>query len=121
MMTNPRSLGRLHHLDAIRGIAAMSVLLGHSYFASHDVPWEIMLQRPAVTLFFILSGYVLSKSLMKSCGHPLVNGLSYCVRRFFRLYPAIFGAVILSAILAKFYVISNSSVDISPQFGKNIF
>ena len=119
--TQPRSSGRLHHLDAIRGIAALSVLLGHCYSSSHDTRWVVMMQRPAVTIFFILSGYVLSKSLMKSCGHPVVDGLSYCVRRFFRLYPAIFVAVIVAAILAKFYVIPTPQTEVSPWFSKNIF
>ena len=116
-----RSSGRLHHLDAIRGIAALSVLLGHIYQSSSDTKWVVMMQRPAVTIFFILSGYVLSKSLMKSSGHPMVDGLSYCLRRFFRLYPAIFIAVILAAILAKFYVIPSSGSSVTVWFSKNIF
>ena len=115
------SSGRLHHLDAIRGIAALSVLLGHCYGSSIEKRWVVMMQRPAVTIFFILSGYVLSKSLMKSCGHPVVDGLSYCVRRFFRLYPAIFVAVILAAILTKFYVIPSPQMDVNPWLSKNIF
>lgn len=118
--TQPKSLGRLHHLDAIRGIAALSVLLGHCYASSHQTNWVFMMQRPAVTIFFILSGYVLSKSLMKSFGHPVVDGLSYFVRRFFRLYPAIFVAVILAAILAKFYVIPAPQAEITACFLKNI-
>lgn len=119
--SQPRSSGRLYHLDAIRGLAALSVLLGHVYQSSNNAKFVVMMQRPAVTIFFILSGYVLSKSLMKSCGHPVVDGLSYCVRRFFRLYPAIFIAVILAAILAKFYVIPTPQADVTPWFSKNIY
>jgi len=115
------STSRLHHLDAIRGIAALSVLLGHVYLSGYDTRWNTMLLRPAVTVFFILSGYVLSKSLMNSSGHPLAGFLSYCIRRFFRLYPAIFVTVIVAAVLTKFYVIPTPQTEVTAWLAKNIF
>jgi peptidoglycan/LPS O-acetylase OafA/YrhL len=62
---------RLHHLDALRGIAALSVAVGHvlGAFPNYE-SWTPMLGRPAVTLFFLLSGYVLGKSLSGSGGNP---------------------------------------------------
>lgn len=113
--------GRLHHLDTLRGIAALSVAVGHvlGTFPNYEA-WTPMLGRPAVTFFFLLSGYVLGKSLSGSGGNPLVDFLSYCVRRFFRLYPAIFAALVVAAILAKFYVIPDPSDDLSLWFRKSV-
>jgi len=84
--TDAVSAGRLHHLDAIRGIAALSVAVGHvlGTFPNFEF-WTPILGRPAVTLFFLLSGYVLGKSLSGSEGNPMVDFVSYSVRRVFRL------------------------------------
>jgi peptidoglycan/LPS O-acetylase OafA/YrhL len=113
--------GRLYHLDALRGIAALSVAIGHVF---GTVPkfesWTVMLGRPSVTFFFLLSGYVLGKSLEKNMTYPVVGYACYSVRRFLRLYPAIFITVIIAAIFAKFYIIPDPSLNIGSWFRKSI-
>jgi peptidoglycan/LPS O-acetylase OafA/YrhL len=114
--------GRVHHLDALRGGAAVSVAVGHilGTFPNFE-SWTPILARPAVTLFFLLSGYVLGKSLSGGgCGNHVIDLLTYCIRRIFRLYPAIFIALIVAAILARFYVIPDPLVDLSLWFRKSI-
>ena len=113
--------GRLHHLDALRGVAALSVAMGHVFgiFTALE-SWTPLLGRPAVTLFFLLSGYVLGKSLSERGSNPLVDFLGYSVRRIFRLYPAIFGALVIAAILAKFYVIPSQASNLSGWFAKSL-
>lgn len=120
--TDPSALkGRLHHLDALRGIAALSVAIGHGLgILPSFESWTPMLGRPAVTFFFLLSGYVLGKSLSGSGSNPLTDYLGYCVRRIFRLYPAIFTTLIVAAILARFYVIPDPATDLSGWFRKAI-
>jgi peptidoglycan/LPS O-acetylase OafA/YrhL len=49
----------------------------------------------AVDLFFVLSGFVLSRSLLAS--HE--GYVSFVIRRVFRLYPAYWAALIISALL----------------------
>jgi peptidoglycan/LPS O-acetylase OafA/YrhL len=112
---------RLYHLDALRGIAASSVLLHHALgiYPSCE-SWVLMMGRPAVTFFFLLSGYVLGKSVDKTNFSPLSEYICYCVRRISRLYPALFIALIVAAILARFYVIPNPSADLSGWFSKSI-
>lgn len=122
--TNPDqtvSSRRLHHLDALRGVAALSVAVGHVLgIVPAFESWTPLLGRPAVTLFFLLSGYVLGKSLAGSGSNPLVDFPCYCVRRIFRLYPAIFAALIIAALLAKFYVIPSQVPNLSGWFAKSL-
>ena len=63
------SHGRLAYLDAIRGIAALAVVWGHLYLAFGVEYFRPIMRTPlhlffdayaAVTVFFVLSGYVLS-------------------------------------------------------------
>jgi peptidoglycan/LPS O-acetylase OafA/YrhL len=115
------SLSRLFHLDALRGLAALSVAVGHAVgiypvFES----WSPILGRPAVTFFFLLSGYVLGKSVSGSDSKRLIDWLCYCLRRVFRLYPAIFVTLVVAAILAKFYVIPGQDQDLSSWFSKSL-
>jgi len=112
---------RLHHLDALRGIAALSVLIHHVYGAYPNFEkWTCIMGRPAVTFFFLLSGYVLGKSLSVSGGIRWIEGICFYIRRFFRLYPAIFVTIVTSAILALYYVVPMPGSGLSLWFGKAI-
>jgi peptidoglycan/LPS O-acetylase OafA/YrhL len=84
-------------LDGLRGIAALTVVLFHSYKGGGFVPNGVL----AVDLFFLMSGFVIAHSY----GDRLVSGMSktdFILRRFIRLYPMLFiGALggILFAVL----------------------
>lgn len=54
-------MGRLHGLDALRGIAALLVVLGHADHLSNSGGW-FAASYLAVDFFFLLSGYVLSRT-----------------------------------------------------------
>lgn len=79
--------GRLEFLDAIRGLAAVSVLLGHCLepLSTRYVVWEHETFRPGefgVVLFFITSGFIIPASLER---HGAVG--RFWTGRVFRLYP----------------------------------
>jgi peptidoglycan/LPS O-acetylase OafA/YrhL len=86
-----------HHiveLQSLRGVAAVAVMFGHaaSYFATPD--WfpevaKIFNGRAAVVLFFVLSGFVLTKSLKGNEALRLPSLVTFYVRRFARIYPAV--------------------------------
>jgi len=100
---------RLPHLDALRGIAALLVIIGHCLLASkkplfHLGNDEIFSSIP-VTLFFLLSGYVLSRSIILMGGISIITICSYYVKRLFRLYPPAIASLILGIILARYYQI----------------
>ncbi len=112
---------RIRALDSLRGVAALTVVFHHALITlpeelrnetrslldleTWEHPWTwlrcsplwvFVAGRPAVLLFFILSGFVLAL--------PFVRGTQpsygkYLVKRFFRLYPPLAVAVLLSACL----------------------
>jgi peptidoglycan/LPS O-acetylase OafA/YrhL len=71
-------------LNGLRGFAFLNVLIEHNFVYIKSIG----IAQPAVTLFFVLSGYLLSSQLysklMKTGKMSIVN---YTIRRFFRIYP----------------------------------
>jgi peptidoglycan/LPS O-acetylase OafA/YrhL len=112
-LSEPQKNGnRLNYLDSVRGIAAVVVVLFHCRLA-YDTDTDarhfgsaihslskltfyflgrLLDGRCAVVLFFVLSGFVLSLSLLQK------NTLweFYAIKRFFRIYPAFLFAVLAS-------------------------
>jgi peptidoglycan/LPS O-acetylase OafA/YrhL len=116
---------RIHHLDAMRGLAALMVAFYHSLRPIADIPrdrgfLDILNGHTAVIFFFFLSGFVLSGSLAK-CARPTVAFiLGYWIRRIFRLYPLVFFTIIFTALCAVFYSTSQEWVSLSPWVAKII-
>jgi peptidoglycan/LPS O-acetylase OafA/YrhL len=102
--------GRLRGIDALRGVAALTVVVHHFLIANpvfidsthlNDMAWLKVTPlhffwagREAVVLFFILSGFVLSIPWWD--GRRPATG-AFLVRRFFRIYPAYLVAVLAAA------------------------
>jgi peptidoglycan/LPS O-acetylase OafA/YrhL len=80
---------RLLELDALRGIAALSVLVYHytlgfdKLYGPHNVLLYFRHGNLGVHLFFIISGFVIFLTLKK-----VNRGMDFAVGRFSRLYPA---------------------------------
>jgi peptidoglycan/LPS O-acetylase OafA/YrhL len=103
---------RIEFLDSIRGLAALFVLLGHtmgafdwpaSFIAKAHWPFIAILSAgvEAVAMFFLLSGYVLSKPYVET--GPATRRIflpTFYLRRFLRIWPPWFFAFIAS-IFAK--------------------
>jgi peptidoglycan/LPS O-acetylase OafA/YrhL len=95
--------GRLEPLDALRGIAAMAVSLGHlsglltgyaatAYAIGSMTPIAAFwLGDRAVLFFFMLSGFVLAIPLLKGGVSPS----SFLVKRILRIYPVYWLATLL--------------------------
>src|SRR3954451_12829678 len=97
---------RLHALDGLRGLAALAVVVLHVWMYT-DANWPepgrtdvldrvIGELRIAVVLFFVLSGFLLAQ--------PWVHGKTpslgrYALRRFARIAPAYWAAVLGSLLL----------------------
>jgi peptidoglycan/LPS O-acetylase OafA/YrhL len=102
MTTNPSKSSRILELDALRGIAASSVMLFHytSHFNirfGHDSAMPLRFDYGAygVSLFFIISGFVIFMTLDR---RPSVK--DFALGRFFRLFPAYWAAVLLAYLVA---------------------
>jgi peptidoglycan/LPS O-acetylase OafA/YrhL len=103
---------RLHGVDALRGVAALMVMLFH-FTTRYDqkfthiaeplfaVPWGYL----GVNLFFMVSGFVIFMTLDR-----VSRPMDFLVSRFSRLYPAYWAAASLTfATLCLF-----------PEIGKSI-
>lgn len=101
---------RLQSLDGVRGLAAFVVVLNHCYLILPEsvsrlwivpyVKWTplrvIMVGRPAVVMFFVLSGLVLGLSLLKGRG---LSFRDFALRRVLRIYPPYAVAILFSALM----------------------
>ena len=99
---------RFHFLDALRGVAAVSVVLHHLFFASvmttiyEPVSPELVrfLFRAGangVEIFFVLSGFVIAHSLRNNSLSPKDLG-RFIVRRQVRLDPPYWAALAIGMI-----------------------
>jgi len=96
---------RLYNLDYLRGLAAFGIMLYHystflySGFTSAEFLGRIGIY--GVSLFYILSGLTLFY-VYSSTMQPSKNDLiSFAKKRFFRIYPLLWLATILSIILTR--------------------
>jgi peptidoglycan/LPS O-acetylase OafA/YrhL len=114
--------GHIVELQSLRGIAATAVLFGHviGYYSIPD--WLVDLGklsngRAAVVIFFVLSGYVLTRSL-RSSTFDLPAVTRFYWQRWFRIYPAIWPASLLGL---GYLVVLHWQVpvdNIGPSFGR---
>lgn len=101
MMTRTRDAaagGRLAELDALRGLAALAVVLFHFttrfdelYPQPSRFQWSLAQGHFGVNLFFIISGYVIFMTLDRTR-----NAQDFLVSRFSRLYPAYWVSIVLT-------------------------
>ena len=131
---DPRNV-RFHALDGIRGYAALTVIVYHCLLSLDSTLWHkydalsilgvsnineflskfalvIFNGDAAVVIFFILSGFVLSRTLIYDLHRFSVTSAmqAFMVRRFLRLYPAMLASLIfaISILILVFYIFNIS-------------
>jgi peptidoglycan/LPS O-acetylase OafA/YrhL len=106
---------RVHYLDSLRGIAALSVVIFHftgGFGIFPGVP-AFILRTPltfikdgigAVGLFYVLSGFVLTfKPFRKPEGYSLRDSLdTFLIRRVMRILPPFMAWVVISALCQRY-------------------
>lgn len=123
MRTASSKSNRLEHLDSLRGIAALAVALFHCLirFSGPDqLGINALLGSCAVLFFFVLSGFVLGRSLERSPASSVRSYAAYACRRVLRLYPAIFLALLVFAAINMLPAPPKSSLSVEafmwPQY-----
>ncbi len=84
----------ISYLDGLRGYAIAFVLLGHFYIV------KLTFAQVGVTLFFFISGFLITKLLITE--HVKLQKIilkDFYLRRFFRLYPALILMVVTYCIV----------------------
>lgn len=106
---------RIVQLDALRGLAAMAVVLFHFttkfrelYAPSAELPFEVSWGHYGVNLFFIISGFVIFMTLSRSR-----DWRDFVVSRFSRLYPAYWFAVALTFTVVAWLGLPGKEVGLS--------
>lgn len=99
---------RLGYIDGLRAVAALSVFAYHAWLylpghAGRDTPWGRVLLMGAhgVDLFFVISGFCLAYpylARLRRDGTYRFDGPSYAARRFLRILPPYYAAIVLLAI-----------------------
>jgi peptidoglycan/LPS O-acetylase OafA/YrhL len=100
--------GKLDYIDALRGIAALSIFFYHIYgtvgsLTKWAYPIEIVPERfisltlAGIPLFFIISAFTLYLSLDSKAGESL-RFVKFYIRRLFRIAPLFYFLLILVAI-----------------------
>src|ERR1035437_6807050 len=94
------------HFLSLRLLGALFVLFAHSFVLSGKLPYDLLAVFPAiggiaalgVTLFFIISGYLITQSWMRQ---PKV--LPFLRKRFLRVFPGLLGCLIFAIAIGGFF------------------
>lgn len=98
-----KSVNKIEFIQALRGIAALCVVLYHgSYWTGKwaETTKEIFFAAGyfGVSLFFVISGFIMVITTKKSNG-SLSYVKTFMIKRFMRIWPAYFIATVVSFIL----------------------
>jgi len=109
------SANRIAELDALRGLAALGVVLYHyltrfqeMYGRDHLAFWDFNVGGYGVWLFFMLSGYVIFMTLDRTR-----SLMDFAVSRASRLFPAFWAAVGVTFVVVKTWGDSLFGLDVT--------
>lgn len=85
------------HIDAIRALAVIVVWLFHlnpNWFPGGYI---------GVDIFFVVSGYVITLSILNDVNNRKFNFINFYKKRFFRIFPALFFTILVAFIFYLFF------------------
>ncbi|GGC04703.1 acyltransferase family protein [Dyadobacter sediminis] len=101
-----QSFHRIPELDALRGLAALSVVLFHFSGSNKNLlGWDFRFGVTGVDIFFMISGFVIFLTIQK-----IHRWQDFAVFRFARLYPAFWCCMLVTAVFMLVYEPENLSV-----------
>ncbi len=115
MPINPKT-DRYKELDALRGIAALMIVLFHFTMGKAEAKYGFKWGITGVDLFFLISGFVIFMSLNK-----ITKSVEFIINRISRLYPTYWTSVTFSFILLPIYSFYKNGffakIDLTQYFG----
>ncbi|MBI1838608.1 MAG: acyltransferase [Flavobacteriia bacterium] len=97
---------RINELDALRGVAAILVVLFHCSMGRVEAKYGFVYGKTGVDLFFLISGFVIYKSIREN-----ETLKSFMIKRFCRLYPTYWAGVFIT----YFFILSYSYLGNHPS------
>lgn len=117
-MADARRGSRLVEVDALRGLAALAVVLFHyttrftALFSANAQPtFSFPDGHYGVNLFFIISGFVIFMTLEKTS-----KPMDFVISRFSRLFPAYWVAIVLTFSITHLLGLPGKLVDVTTAF-----
>ncbi|MEP7255042.1 MAG: acyltransferase [Ferruginibacter sp.] len=94
----------LKGLNGIRAIAAISVVIAHTRVPEFNLSYDLPagLANYAVTIFFALSGFLITYLLFTEKNRTGINIKKFYIRRILRIWPLYF-AYLLAAVLTIYF------------------
>ncbi len=117
------SVSRIASLDALRGLAALSVLLLHYKWLAPEgarpfengLAWVYEYGRFAVPLFYMLSGYIFFAAYAAPIGEGRIDGRTFFWLRASRLYPLQLVTLVIVAGLQMLALRANGAYFVHPH------
>jgi len=99
-------------LDTLRFVAVTLVLGHHLFFESNIVfQWLSLHGYSGVGLFFTLSGFIITRSLIREYNkNQSISLKSFWIRRIFRLWPSWMVTLLLSSVIVYYFALSNPQI-----------
>lgn len=99
---------RIHFFDGLRGIAVLSVVLYHFY------PGVFFGGYSGVDIFFMISGFLITKAIMKNHLNSNFDYYDFFYRRVTRIFPA-FLFVIFSVFITGWFLLESLELKLMAQ------
>ena len=106
-------------LDLLRACAAQMVCIGHAitFFMWQWRPTNLpLLQNVGVLLFFILSGFLITFTLIERSENPEYGFVQFCIDRFARIYSGLVPALIVVFVIDRLVISLGGDDPASPLF-----
>lgn len=89
------------YLDFLRGLAAILVLLGHGsiLFLNGGLFYKTHIQNGAVLVFFLLSGFLITYTVIRRYDDPSYTFKEFFIDRFSRIFSAFIPALLFVTVL----------------------
>lgn len=107
MRTHVELLGDKYQaeIDGLRAVAVLAVVINHYW------PNFITGGFVGVDIFFVISGYIITKLILREIKENKFNYLSFYIRRIKRIIPVLIVVLTLTIVFAQFLMLNSDRID----------